>query len=116
MAEMHPVIWTRITDRRLSHPHVKVAVLSTYQHRGHELADQHVIFTPNTDLAILNFIAHHIISTGRVNKDFVTKHVNFVRGNDDIGYGLRPEDAREQKAKNAKAADAMTPISPLPSL
>ena len=30
MAEMHPVLWTRITDRRLSHPHVKVNVLSTY--------------------------------------------------------------------------------------
>ena len=39
MAEMHPMLWTRITDRRLTHPHVKVAVLSTYQHRGHELAD-----------------------------------------------------------------------------
>jgi nitrate reductase NapA len=111
MAEMHPVLWTRITDRRLSHPHVKVAVLSTYQHRGHELADQHILFTPNTDLAILNFIAHHIISTGRVNQDFVGKHVAFMRGNDDIGYGLRPEDPREQKAKNANAADAMQPIS-----
>ena len=110
MAEMHPVLWTRITDRRLSHPHVKVAVLSTYQHRGHELADQHIIFTPNTDLAILNFVAHHIISTGRVNKDFVGKHVNFVRGNDDIGFGLRPEDPREQKAKNAKDPEGVTPI------
>ena len=110
MAEMHPVLWTRITDRRLQHPHVKVAVLSTYQHRGHELADLNMIFTPNTDLAILNFIAHHIISTGRVNKDFVSKHINFVRGNDDIGYGLRPEDPREQKAKNAKDAEAMKPI------
>src|SRR5512134_2667604 len=110
MAEMHPVLWTRITDRRLQHPHVKVAVLSTYQHRGHELADLNMIFTPNTDLAILNFIAHHIISTGRVNKAFVSKHVNFVRGNDDIGYGLRPEDPREQKAKNAKDAEAMKPI------
>src|SRR5690349_24706206 len=100
MAEMHPVLWTRITDRRLTHPHVKVAVLSTYQHRGHELADLHMIFTPNTDLAILNFIAHHIISTGRVNKEFVAKHVGFALGNADIGYGLRPEDEREKKAKN----------------
>jgi nitrate reductase NapA len=107
---MHPVLWTRITDRRLQHSHVKVAVLSTYQHRGHELADLNMIFTPNTDLAILNFIAHHIISTGRVNKEFVSKHINFVRGNDDIGYGLRPEDPREQKAKNAKDAEAMKPI------
>ena len=73
MAEMHPMLWTRITDRRLQHPHVRVAVLSTFEHRGHELADLHMIFTPQTDLAILNFIAHHIISTGRVNKDFVVE-------------------------------------------
>src|SRR5574343_762619 len=37
MAEMHPILWTRITDRRLSFPHVKVAVLSTYEHRSYEL-------------------------------------------------------------------------------
>jgi nitrate reductase (cytochrome) len=111
MAEMHPVLWTRITDRRLMNPHVKVAVLSTYQHRGHELADLHMIFTPQTDLAILNFIAHHIISTGRVNKDFVSKHVGFALGNADIGYGLRPEDEREKRAKNADNAEAMKPIA-----
>jgi nitrate reductase NapA len=111
MAEMHPVLWTRITDRRLMNPHVKVAVLSTYQHRGHELADLHMIFTPQTDLAILNFIAHHIISTGRVNKEFVSKHVGFALGNADIGYGLRPEDEREKRAKNAGNAEAMKPIS-----
>ena len=111
VAEMHPVLWTRITDRRLMNPHVKVAVLSTYQHRGHELADLHMIFTPNTDLAILNFIAHHIISTGRVNKEFVSKHVGFALGNADIGYGLRPEDEREKRAKNASNAEAMKPIS-----
>jgi nitrate reductase NapA len=111
MAEMHPVLWTRITDRRLMNPHVKVAVLSTYQHRGHELADLHMIFTPQTDLAILNFVAHHIISTGRVNKDFVSKHVGFALGNADIGYGLRPEDEREKRAKNASDAEAMKPIS-----
>jgi nitrate reductase NapA len=29
MAEMHPLLWTRVTDRRLSAPHVRVAVLST---------------------------------------------------------------------------------------
>jgi len=111
MAEMHPVLWSRITDRRLTHPNVKVAVLSTYQHRGHELADLYMTFTPQTDLAIMNFIANHIIKTGRVNKDFTAKHVNFVRGNDDIGYGLRPEDPREQKAKNSKNPDGVTPTT-----
>jgi nitrate reductase NapA len=70
-----------------------------------------MIFTPQTDLAILNFIAHHIISTGRVNKDFVSKHVNFALGNTDIGYGLRPEDPREKAAKNAANAEGSKPIS-----
>ena len=74
MAEMHPVLWTRVTDRRLSYPHVKVAVLSTFEHRSFDLADIPIVFKPQTDLAILNYIARHIIKTGRVNQDFVAKH------------------------------------------
>ncbi|MDN3651889.1 nitrate reductase catalytic subunit NapA [Thalassotalea ponticola] len=104
MAEMHPILWTRITDRRLSAPHVKVAVLSTYQHRSFELADNGMIFTPQTDLAILNYIANYIIQTGNVNKDFVNKHTRFKQGNTDIGYGLRPEHPLEKNAKNANDA------------
>ena len=100
MAEMHPILWTRLTDRRLSAPHVKVAVLSTFEHRSFDLADNGMIFTPQTDLAILNFIAHYIIKTNRVNKDFITKHTNFRLGETDIGYGLRPEHPLEQAAKN----------------
>src|SRR6187551_3387632 len=104
MAEMHPILWTRVTDRRLSAAHVKVAVLSTFEHRSYELADIELTFTPQTDLAILNYIAHHIISTGRVNKEFVEKHTTFLRGNTDIGYGLRPEHPLQKAAKNAGAA------------
>jgi nitrate reductase (cytochrome) len=112
MAEMHPILWTRITDRRLSAAHVKVAVLSTFAHRSSDLADNSMIFTPQTDLAILNFIAHYIIKTDRVNKDFVNKHTNFRLGNTDIGYGLRPEHHLEQKAKNnGKSAGGSSPIN-----
>jgi nitrate reductase NapA len=101
MAEMHPILWTRVTDRRLSAAHVKVAVLSTFEHRSYELADIELTFTPQSDLAILNYIAHHIISTGRVNKEFVDGHTTFLRGNTDIGYGLRPEHPLQKAAKNA---------------
>ncbi|MBB3344180.1 periplasmic nitrate reductase subunit alpha [Luteimonas sp. RC10] len=110
MAEMHPILWTRVTDRRLTHPHVKVAVLSTYEHRSFELADIPMVFKPQTDLVILNFIANHIIKTGRVNHDFVDKHTTFKRGNDDIGYGLRPEHPLEVAAKNAQDPNGGTPI------
>ncbi len=111
MAEMHPVLWTRVTDRRLSAAHVKVAVLSPFETRSYELADIELTFVPQTDLAIMNFIAHHIISTGRVNKDFIAKHTTFWLGNDDIGYGLRPEHPLQQKAKNAKDAGGAKPSS-----
>jgi len=108
MAEMHPILWTRLTDRRLSHPHVKVSVLSTFEHRSFELADIPAIFTPQSDLAILNYIANYIIQNDAVNKDFVSKHVNFRVGNTDIGYGLRPEHPLEQAAKNNDKAGGST--------
>ncbi len=100
MAEMHPILWSRLTDRRLSAPHVKVNVLSTYKHRSFELADNGMIFTPQTDLAILNFIANYIIQNNAVNEDFMKKHVNVREGVTDIGYGLRPTHPLEQAAKN----------------
>ncbi len=111
MAEMHPILWSRITDRRLTNEHVKVAVLSTYTNRNFDLADLGLVFTPQTDLAILNFIAHYIIENGKVNQDFISKHTTFQIGNADIGYGLRPEHAMEQAAKNAAQAGASKPIS-----
>jgi nitrate reductase NapA len=98
MAEMHPILWTRITDRKLSNKGVKVAVLSTFEHRSYELADIPMIFKPQTDLAILNFIANHIIQTGKVNQAFVDKNINFKKSATDIGYGLRPTHALEKDA------------------
>lgn len=108
MAEMHPILWTRVTDRRLSAPHVKVAVLSTFEHRSFELADVPVVFTPQTDLAMLNYIANYIIQNDMVNWDFVKKHTRFKVGNTDIGYGLRPEHPLEQAAANANDANGAT--------
>ncbi len=110
MAEMHPILWTRLTDRRLSAPHAKVAVLSTFEHRSFELADIRAVFAPQTDLAILNYIANHIITSGKVNEAFVRRHVNFREGARDIGYGLRPTHPLERKAANADKAGASEPI------
>ena len=110
MAEMHPILWTRLADRRLGHPHVKVAVLSTFTHRSMDLADVPIIFKPGTDLAILNYIANHIITTGRVNEAFVRDHTTFMKGATDIGYGLRPEHPLQTAATGAADAGKMEPI------
>ncbi|MBS9403834.1 nitrate reductase catalytic subunit NapA [Halomonas sp. TRM85114] len=111
MAEMHPVLWTRVTDRRLSFPATRVAVLSTFEHRSFDLADIPMVMRPNADIVILNYIANHIIQTGRVNQSFIDNHVNFVLAADDIGYGLRDTDPLQQAAANAGNANVWTDMS-----
>ena len=110
MAEMHPILWTRVADRRLGHPHVRCAVLSTFTHRSMDLADIPIVFKPGTDLAILNYIANHIIQTGRVNEQFVRDHAVFMSGATDIGYGLRPDNPVEMAAKGAADPGKTEPI------
>ncbi|MDP5239283.1 nitrate reductase catalytic subunit NapA [Uliginosibacterium sp. 31-16] len=100
MAEMHPILWSRITDRRLSHEGCQVHVLSTFEHRSFDLADNGMVFVPNTDLAILNYICNYIIQNKKVNLDFVKKNVNFKKGETDIGFGLRPGHDLEKNATN----------------
>ena len=100
MAEMHPILWSRLTDTRLTKPGSEVHVLSTFEHRSFELADNGMIFTPQTDLAILNYIANYIIQNDAVDFEFVQNHVNITKTNTDIGYGLRPTHELEQAASN----------------
>ena len=101
MAEMHPILWSRLTDTRLTKEGCEVHVLSTFEHRCFDLGDNNMVFTPQTDLAILNYIANYIIQTRAYNQDFIDKHTNFTKTPTDIGYGLRPEHPLQQQAKNA---------------
>ncbi len=101
MAEMHPILWSRLTDTRLSKPNSELHVLSTFEHRSTDLADNAMIFTPQSDLAIANYIANYIIQNKAYNKDFLDKHVNITKTTTDIGYGLRPEHPLEKAAANA---------------
>jgi nitrate reductase NapA len=100
MAEMHPVLWSRLADTRLTKPGCEVHVLSTFEHRSFELADNGMIFKPQSDLAILNYIANYIIENKAYNQEFLDKHVNFTKTPTDIGYGLRPDHPLEKAAKN----------------
>jgi nitrate reductase NapA len=105
MAEMHPILWTRITDTRLTKPGCEVHVLSTYEHRSFELADNGMVFVPQTDLAILNYIANYIVQNKAYNQAFMDKHVAFKSTPTDIGYGLRPTHPLQKAAKNADKGD-----------
>jgi nitrate reductase NapA len=100
MAEMHPILWSRVTDRKLSDPeHVKVINMSTYTHRTSDLADIEIIFTPNTDLALWNYIAREIVynQPEAIDWDFVKKHIVFAASPVNMGYGMRRSDEKSIK-------------------
>ncbi|DAB40515.1 MAG TPA: periplasmic nitrate reductase subunit alpha [Sulfurovum sp. UBA12169] len=113
MAEMHPILWSRVSDRKLSSPdRVRVVNMSTYTHRTSDLADIEIIFSPNTDVAIWNYIAREIVMRDEAEKiidwDFVNKHMVFAVGPVNIGYGLRRSDDKSIKENKYSALEMET--------
>lgn len=90
MAEMHPILWSRVSNRKLTaNEQVKIVNLTTYSNRTSNLSDIEIIFKPGTDLAILNYIAREIINRNAINHDFVKDNCVFTTGYVNIGYGMR---------------------------
>jgi nitrate reductase NapA len=85
--------------------------LSTFSNRCSDLADLEIIFKPQTDLAIQNFIARHMIEKGAIDKKFIDKHTIFATGPTDIGYGLPSDHPREQGQEMRGKAGAHWSIS-----
>ncbi len=95
MSEMHPILWSRVTDRKLSNPdRVKVVNLTTFTNRTSDLADTEIVFKPHTDLAIWNYVAREIVYNHpeAIDWDFVKKYTVFTTGFADTGYGMRKPD------------------------
>ncbi len=93
MAEMHPMLWARIVDKRLRSPDYRVFNLTPFSNRCSDGADVEIVFKPNTDLAIWDYIAREIVTRDVVDHAFVQQHCVFATGPVDIGYGMRNTDA-----------------------
>ena len=92
MAEMHPMLWSRIIEKRQKSPDYRVVNLTTYSNRSSDLADLEIVFKPQTDLAIWNYIAREILKRDAVDREFVERHCVFATGPADIGFGMRGDD------------------------
>ncbi|RBP45182.1 periplasmic nitrate reductase subunit NapA apoprotein [Roseimicrobium gellanilyticum] len=77
MAEMHPVLFSRVIDRRARGEKVTIIDLGTRRTRSSEFADHYWEFKPNGDLAIANGIAHLLLKNGTYDKEFVERHCAF---------------------------------------
>ena len=92
MAEMHPMLWARVTAKRLASPDYRIFHLTTFTTPTSALADVEIVFRPQTDLAIWNYLAREVIARDAVDRAFVDRHCVFATGHTDIGFGLRDDD------------------------
>ncbi|MDL2059426.1 nitrate reductase catalytic subunit NapA [Mesosutterella sp. AGMB02718] len=91
-AEAHPVLWSRIIAAKRTIPGYRIINLQTHPTLSSRNADVDIIFKPNSDLAIANYILREIVHRGCYDKDFIDRHCIFATGPSDIGYGMRPTD------------------------
>ncbi len=104
MAEMHPMLWARVVDRRLSHAPMRLINLTTFTTPTSAMADIEIVFRPQTDLAIWNYIAREILARNAVDRAFVERHCVFATGPTEIGFALRDEDPREASQAHRRQA------------
>lgn len=92
MAEMHPVLFSRMLERKQKNPKILIVDFATRTTRTSFASDRSILFKPQTDLAVANAICHLIIKNDWVNHAFVEKYCSFKKGKTNIGYGLEDKD------------------------
>jgi len=102
MAEMHPVLFSRMLANRKSKSHVKIIDFATRTTRSSQAADKSILFRPQTDLAVANAICYEIIRNKWVDWNFVNHHVSFHKGKTNIGYGTRDHFKFKDKAQTVQ--------------
>lgn len=76
-AEMHPVLFSRVVDRRARGEEVLLIDIGTRHTRTTDHCQHYLEFNPNSDLAIALGIMHLLIKNGTYDKEFVENHCNF---------------------------------------
>ncbi len=101
-AEMHPVLFSRIIDRRVRGEKVKIIDIGTRRTRSTAHADHYLQFKPQSDLAIANGILNLLVSSGRYHQEFVEKFCAFRADSDPPALNGKAITAEEWKAGIAK--------------
>lgn len=76
-AEMHPVLFSRVIDRRARGEKVEFIDLTTRRTRTSGHSDRTMIFAPQSDLAIVNCLMKLLVDEGKYDKKFVEAHCAF---------------------------------------
>jgi nitrate reductase NapA len=101
-AEMHPVLFSRVLDRRLKGDKVEIIDIGTRTTRSSSYADHLMLMKPHGDLAIANAIAHILIRDKSYDQDFVDKHCAFRADSEPAELKGKAITFEEYKASLAK--------------
>lgn len=108
MAEMHPVLFSRILENKRANPGVRIIDMGTRRTPTTDYADMYIEFRPGSDLAIANGILHLLFQNEKIDNAFIEENLVFKRGIEDldaIGYGCYGEEAKRYTFKD-KASDS----------
>ena len=98
MAEMHPVLFSRMLENKRKNPSVRIIDIATRRTPTSDYADMYVEFTPGSDLALANGILHLLAADGKFDQAFIDENLVFKRGIEDlavIGYGCSGPEAEK---------------------
>ena len=102
-AEMHPVLFSRVTDRRSRGEAVRIIDIGTRRTRTTDAATDYLEMKPHGDVAISLGIMHLLIANDNYDKSFVEKHCNFRGAEADTptlqGEAISEEEFRKRIAK-----------------
>jgi len=76
-AEMHPILFSRVIDRRSKGEQVRLIDIGTRHTRTTDSADDFLLMKPHGDVAIALGIMQQLIEHETYDQDFVSKHCNF---------------------------------------
>jgi nitrate reductase NapA len=107
MAEMHPVLFSRILENKRRNPGVRIVDIATRRTPTSDYADMYVEIVPGSDLALANGILHLLFRNDQLNDAFVEENLVFKRGTEDldeIGFGCWGDDGTGTSSTDGDAA------------
>ena len=102
-AEMHPVLFSRVTDRRSRGEDVRIIDIGTRRTRTTDAANDYLQMKPHGDVAIALGIMHLLIANDTYDKSFVGDHCHFrahpESGKTLFGEAISEDEFRKRIAK-----------------
>ena len=112
MAEMHPVLFSRVLARKRAAAHVKIFDLTTRHTDTSRYADEVMLMKPQGDLAIANGLARWLIVHDKVDRDMVENFCTIKTGKTNPGYGTEDHFEFKEEARSLSFADLRTALDP----